>query len=68
MAYTYKIVNGKKIALTSGDQTKLTAKDAANFQPGPPPPPALTTAEKFRKMARTFGLSVTELKAEIFRP
>jgi hypothetical protein len=30
MAYTNKIVNGRKIALTSGDQTKLTAKDAAD--------------------------------------
>jgi len=68
MAYTNKIVNGRKIALTSGDQTKLAAKDAKDWQPGPQPPEVLTAAQKFAKLARTFGLTVAELKAEIARP
>ena len=69
MAYTYKIVNGVKIALTSTDQTNLAAKDAADLEPGPSPPePATTTAEKFARLASSFGLTVAELKAEIARP
>ena len=69
MAYTYKIVNGVKIVLTSGDQTKLTAKDAAHWQPGPPPPAmmrsAATTGDKLARMAKSFGLTVEQLKAEL---
>ena len=69
MAYTYKMVNGVKIALNSGDQTKLAAKDAANWTSGPvPTPPALTATAKLARLAAAFKLTVAELKAEIFRP
>ena len=68
MAYTYKMVNGVKTSLTSGDQTKLAAKDAAGWTAGQEPAVGTTTTAKFEKLARVFGLTVAELKAEIARP
>jgi len=69
MAYTYKMVNGVKIALNSGDQTKLAAKDAADWSAGQAPFVAAdTTAKKLARLAKAFNLTVAELKAEIARP
>lgn len=69
MAYTSKMVNGVKVALNSGDQAALSAKDASNWEAGQAPFVAADTpAKKLARLAKAFNLSVADLKAEILRP
>jgi len=69
MAYTYKMVNGVKTTLTSGDQTALANKDAAGWTAGQAPAAAADTpAKKLARLAQAFNLTVADLKSEILRP
>jgi hypothetical protein len=72
IVYTYKMVNGVKVALSAGEKTTMAAHDAAPIVPGGGDGAGTTmmvrsqtTAAKVENLARSFGVTLAELKAEL---
>jgi hypothetical protein len=69
MAYTYKIVNGVKVACNAADQTALAARDAEGRTNVIPPAVATTsTKERVAAVVKAFGLTLAEFKDELAKP
>jgi len=64
--YTKKYINGVLQNTTTTDNTKLAQRDAANWGTSHPGKSAtMSSADKLTSMAKSFGLTVDELRAEL---